>query len=436
MLVQAQIINRILATKNSNLLLSKGLTKEYFPQYKAEFDFLLNHYKKYNQVPDTTTFLKVFPNFEIFQVDEAEDYLISEIYRERNENVLAKTFNNIRELLMNGKTDEAINVLNKSASTISVSKDIEAVNILEDISRYDEYVDKCNNFEDHFVSTGFKELDDSFGGGIDRDNAYFVISARAGIGKTLVMIKFATAAVQKGLRVGLYEGEMTVNKIAGRYDTLTSHISNTAITHGGAQVANAYKNYLDNLKSSNGKFFILTRDMIKEDKMTVDILRAFVEKYELDILFVDQLSLLDSTSKSNKSFEQAAEISKALKNLQVQKHIPIIVASQQNRTSLEEGGLAGTQNLSLSDRIGQDATEVLFISKKDNIMTFNIAKARDGAKKYELSYEVDYDKGIFNYVPDEEDLKNGYDEDSVVSLMNKVETDDLHIIGGNPYDNY
>ncbi len=431
-LIQLQIINRIIAKKDTNTLLSKGLTSAYFPKYKAEFEFLVNHYNTYNQLPDLTTFLKVFPEFEVIEVDESIDYLLNELYKEFNANALAKSFNRIRELLINGKTDEAINVLNKSAANITVSKNLEAVDIFQDISRYNEYVDKCNNFEDHFVSTGFKELDNSFGGGIDRDNAYFVISARAGIGKTLVMIKFATAAVQKGLRVGFYEGEMTANKIAGRYDTLVSHISNTAISRGGMNIANQYKMYLENLKNSKGKLFVLTRDMIKEDKVTVDTLRTFVDKYELDMLFVDQISLLDSTKSYSKSFEQAAEISKALKNLQVQKHIPIVVASQQNRTAVEEGGMAGTQNLSLSDRIGQDATEVLFISKKDNIMTFNIAKARDGAKKYELSYEVDYDKGIFNYIPDEDDLNSGYQAEEPAEYQYAPQVSE----GSNPYDNY
>ena len=254
------------------------------------------------------------------------------------------------------------------------------------------------------MSTGFPELDDSLGGGIDRKNAYFVISARAGIGKTLVMIKFATAAVAKGLKVGLYEGEMTVDKIAGRYDTLVSNISNGAITHGNIDIANKYKKFLDGLASSQkGKFYVLTRDMVSDNKMTVDVLRNFVEKYDLDILFVDQLSLLDSTSRSRVSYEQAADISKSLKNLQVQKHIPIVVASQQNRTSLESGELAGTQNLSLSDRIGQDATEVLFLTKDDNILKMNIAKARDGCKKYVLTYRVNFDNGTFIYVPDDEE---------------------------------
>ena len=404
MLTQLQILNLLLNKKDTSLL--SILDSKQFSQYKNEFNFISNHYKQYQQIPDIQSFLKVFPDFEVIQVTESKEYLLKTLNNEYNEEFLAKTFNSIRDLLLKGKTEDAMTVLSKAASKVDSSKQFEALDILTDISRYDEYIDKCNNFEDHFVSTGFKELDASFGGGIDRDNAYFVISARPGVGKTLVMIKFITAAVQKGLRVGLYEGEMTANKIAGRFDTMISHISNSAINHGGSHVANKYKTYLEELrKNTKGDFFVLTRDMIREDKMTVDVLRSFVDKYELDMLFVDQISLLDSTSWSSKSFEQVAEISRDLKKLQVQKHIPIVVASQQNRDKIEDGSFAGTQNISMSDRIGQDATEVIYISKKDNIMTFNIAKARDGCKKYTMSYDVNIDKGEFTYIPDEDDIQ-------------------------------
>ena len=428
MLTQLQILNLLLNKKDTSLL--SILDSKQFSQYKNEFNFISNHYKQYQQIPDIQSFLKVFPDFEVIQVTESKEYLLKILNNEYNEEFLAKTFNSIRDLLLKGKTEDAMTVLSKAASKADSSKQFEALDILTDISRYDEYIDKCNNFEDHFVSTGFKELDASFGGGIDRDNAYFVISARPGVGKTLVMVKFITAAVQKGLRVGLYEGEMTANKIAGRFDTMISHISNSAINHGGSHVANKYKTYLEELrKNTKGDFFVLTRDMIREDKMTVDVLRSFVDKYELDMLFVDQISLLDSTSWSSKSFEQVAEISRDLKKLQVQKHIPIVVASQQNRDKIEDGSFAGTQNISMSDRIGQDATEVIYISKKDNIMTFNIAKARDGCKKYTMSYDVNIDKGEFTYIPDEDDLQ----ESNKVFTPSTEFTQDDSFIGDDVY---
>ena len=415
MLTELQIINLILATHDFSFIIDNNISSDYFLNLKKEFIFINKHYVQYGQIPDQATFLKQFPDFEILQVNESSEYLLNELYRQYNEKFLVSTFNKIRGLLMDGKTDEAMTLLTNSANNASGNRKMDAVDILTDTSRYDSYIEKCHDFNKFYVTTGFRELDLTLGGGIDRQNSYFVISARAGIGKTLIMVKFAAAAVEAGLKVGMYEGEMTVDKIAGRYDTLVSHISNSAITHGNIRVSNVYKNYLDNLgaKQKKGKFYILTRDMVADNKVTVTTLRNFVEKYDLDILFVDQLSLLDTESHYRQSFEQMAEISKALKNLQVQKRIPIVVASQQNRSSLESGELAGTQNLSLSDRIGQDATEVIFLSKDDSLMKINIAKARDGYVKNVLTYDVDFDKGTFNYIPDEDepDMERNNDEE-------------------------
>ena len=402
MLTQIQAINKILSDHDFSFILENNIDSEYFPNFKKEFVFIKKHYAQYSQVPDQATFLKQFPDFEIIQVNESKDYLVNELYREHNENFLISTFNKIKNLVIAGKTDDAMNLFSANANVAASKKFMDAVDLLHDQSRYDSYLDKCSDFNKYYLPTGFRELDDSLGGGIDRQNAYFVISARAGIGKTLIMVKFAVEAVNRGLKVGFYEGEMTADKIGFRFDTLMSHISNSAIMHGNISVANDYKSYLDNL-GKNKHLYVLTRDMVPEDRVTVHTLEAFVDKYNLDILFVDQISLLDSDLRGGRSFEQVAEISKGLKNLQARRNIPIVVASQQNRSAIEEGKVAGTENLALSDRVGQDASEVLFISKNDNIMTFNIAKARDGAKKYILKYQVDFDKGRFYYLPDDDE---------------------------------
>ena len=52
---------------------------------------------------------------------------------------------------------------------------------------------------------------------------------------------------------------------------------------------------------------------------TVSQLRAFIEKENLDILFVDQHSLLEDERHGKTPVEKAANISKSLKALQVLK---------------------------------------------------------------------------------------------------------------------
>ena len=403
MLTQLQFINWLLKNKDASIISTKGLTLDHFPQFRKEFNFILNHIKLYNQVPDTETFLKSFPEFEVIEVNESVEYLVNELYRGKNEAFLASTFNKVRDLLMAGKTEDAMTLFSNAASTASSGKHLEAVDILSDTSRYDAYLDKCNNFNKYYVSTGFKELDLILGGW-DRNEEYATIAARSGVGKTWLLLKCITAAVQRGLTVGLFSGEMSVNKVGYRFDTLMSHISNGMLIHGNLSASNNYKNYLDNLKNNHeGKLYVLTRDMI-DGKAGVNALRGFVEKYNLDILFIDQHSLLDDDYNAKQPFERAANISKGIKILQVTKHIPIITVSQQNRNAIEEGKYAGTENISRSDRISQDSTVILFLSQKDNIMTINIAKSRDGGTGAVLKYAVDLDKGKFEYIPEGNEL--------------------------------
>ena len=402
MLTQLQVLNLCLSSKDISIITDKGLTYEYFPNYKEEFNFIYNHYKQYNQVPDLATFLKVFPNFEVIDVHESRDYLLEELYKERNETFLVETFNKIRELILKGKTDAAINLFTQASEKTAEIKSLDAVDILSDISRYDEYVDKCSNLTKYYVPTGFKELDQLLGG-YDKLNEYCTIIARSGNGKTWTLLKSVVAAVDRGLTVGLFSGEMELNKVSYRLDTLMSHLSNTCIIRGNATISTQYKQYLDNLKENHkGKLFVLTPDRINGDP-TVDSLISFIDKYKLDILFVDQQTLLTDRHRARTSFEKAANISKDLKMLQVKKHIPIITVTQQNRTTIEEGGFAGTEHIGQSDRIGQDSTTILSIVLKDDIMTIHVVKARDGGTGKSFNYMVNLDKGTFDYIPSEDD---------------------------------
>lgn len=361
----------------------------------------------YGQTPDMETVLKTFPNFEVIDVNESIDYLISELYKQKNTDYLVSTFNQMKKLLVSGNIDDAVDLVTKASQKVSGDKHLDAVDILEDISRYDAYVDKCSNFEKYYISTGFRELDNIIGG-FDRQEELAVVAARSGVGKSWMLLKFITEAVKQGLTIGLFSGEMTVNKVGYRFDTLMSHISNGQLVHGNISAANAYKSYLDNLKENHtGKLYVMTRDMV-DGKCGVNALTGFVDKYNLDILFIDQLSLLDDDRNARIMHEKAANISKDLKILQTTRHIPIISVSQQNRESIDEGEFAGTENIAQSDRIAQDATLIMFLTQKDDILTMHIAKSRDGGTGETLKYAIDLDKGRYDYIKED---KGGYDDD-------------------------
>lgn len=403
-MIQLQALNKILDTQDASFIILNNINDEFFSDYKNEFNFIKEHLDTYSCVPDKATFLSKFPDFDIIQVNESPNYIIDALYEDKNRRALAAIFNKVRKLLNDGKTDEAMNLYTSAASSMATARHLNSVDILKDTSRYDAYVERCEDFKKFYIKTGFPELDEIIGGW-DRQEELVTIAARTNMGKSWLLLKCALAAVEQGLNVGIYSGEMSERKVGYRLDTLISHISNSGITKGNSDLQTQYKAYIDKLPERfTGSLKVLTPAMI-DGPAGVSALRAFIEKENLDMLCVDQHSLLEDDRHAKTPVEKASNISKDLKNLQVLKKIPIVTVSQQNRESTENG--VNTQHIAQSDRIAQDSTIVIFFEQKDGIMTMHLVKSRDSANMKNLSYAIDLDKGIWQYLPEENNALNG-----------------------------
>jgi replicative DNA helicase len=425
MLSQCQTLNKIITKKDFSLVSLNNLTEDYFFNYRAEFNYIKKHYDTYRNIPDAHTFLNQFPDFDLFEVNEPDNYLIEQLVKDYNQSYLAQRFNGIKKMLENDDVSGAMQYFLGSVDNLRQGTSMTCTNIMEDISRYDRYIDMEVNKCKYFISTGFKELDKIITG-IDRRNENMVIAARTGVGKSWLLLAMAAAASRQGLAVGIYSGEMSVDKVAYRIDTLIGNIDNKKISRGELFYKDHYKNYLDSLKCSKyGPIKVLTPNDIA-GPATVDALQAFIEKEHLDILFIDQYSLLEDTSRAKVAHEKVANISKAVKNLQVLKQIPIISVSQMNRTKNEDKTQDTTQ-IALSDRIGQDATIILMLDKQESEdpahkgshkVTLNLVKSRDGGDGRKLDYLWDFNTGIYKYISnsndgvtseeDFEELENSY----------------------------
>ena len=405
MIVQLQLLNKILDSSDSTLISLNNLTEEFFSDYPQEFHFIKDHIDKYGNCPDKETFLSKFPDFDVIQVNETTDYLIDELFDDRNKRNLANVFNKVRDLLNKDQVDEAMQVYASATDTILKAKHLESVDIIHDTSRYERYVEKISNFNTFYVKTGFPELDKIIGGW-DRKEELATIIARTNQGKSWILLKTALAAAEQGLNVGIYSGEMSEDKVGYRIDTLYSHISNGALTHGSDKVLNDYKRYIDSLSSSiKGHIRVLTPE--KNDGLAgVTALRGFIEKEGLDMLCIDQHSLLSDDRHARNPVERAANISRDLKTLQVLKKIPIITVSQMNREKTDDGKLDTTQ-IAQSDRIGQDSTIIIGFAQKDKVLTMTLLKSRDSSNGAVIKYALDLDHGIFRYIPIEGDANNG-----------------------------
>ena len=407
---QFQIINKILQNKDYSLITLNNLSVEYFFSYKAEYEFIKTHYEVYHTVPDRLTFLNSFPEFTIQDVNEPDTFLIEQLFKDYNQSYLASRFNSMKRLLEADDIAGATKFFLDSVEKLHIGSALQCTDILSDTSRYERYLDMIANQSKYFISTGFPELDKIITG-IDRRNENMVIAARPGIGKSWLLLTIAAEASRQGLTVGIYSGEMSVDKVAYRVDTLLGKIDNRKISHGDLYYKDHYRRYLDSLACSGyGPIKVLTPNDIA-GPATVAALQAFVEKENLDILFIDQYSLLEDTSKAKTTQEKVANISKAVKNLQVLKQIPIISVSQMNRTKNEDKSQDSSQ-IALSDRIGQDATIVVMLDKQEAEdvnhkgsfkVTLNIVKSRDGGDGRKLDYLWDFNTGDYRYISNSED---------------------------------
>lgn len=285
-----------------------------------------------------------------------------------------------------------------------------------------------NTKQDKYILTGFTiepvEKVEYYGFMCDGDSRY-LLADNTLTHNTWILMKMAAVAASKGLKVGLYSGEMSADKVGYRVDTLLGNLNNGMLTHGNVSIQNNYKEYIDDLPNKyTGSLKVLTPQDIN-GPAGVNALRAFIEKEHLDILFIDQISLLEDDKKSKNPIEKVSNISKDLKNLQVMKKIPIISVSQQNRNALEDDKI-DTTNVALSDRLSQDSTLILGLTrdkKDDTIMYMQIIKTRDSVAGSKLAYKVDFNKGIFTYIPDEKDAKQ-QKEDPNKRYENKIESEE------------
>lgn len=416
--IEVQAICRILQGLGGKLFIEENaITAEHFPKFPNEFTFIYNHCVTTGAVPSLLTFQTAFPAFPLIQynatISEPDSYLVKALIDNKNSQIMLESLNKARVFMEADDYQSVMLLMSQTNEKISLSSGISAKNILTDHSRLASYKERLKNKTQFFCPTGFQEIDDVTGGW-DRINEYAVIAARPGVGKSWVLLKSAEAALAAGLRVGVFSGEMDSETVAYRFDAISSHISNWNMAHGGQKIEADYETYLRALpnkyKTASGAesgLYILTPQEAGE-AVGVSKLKAFIKKYNLNILLVDQQSLLIDDKKGKSSWEQASNKSIDLKALQITENIPIITVSQLNRDkNLDEKGKnqADTAQIAMSDRISQDASTIITISKEkqgdENILCLELLKTRaSGGTNSKFKYVVDLDKGIFSYLPD------------------------------------
>lgn len=422
-MVQLQILSKVIATHDISIIEDNSLTIDYFIGYEDIYDFVLNHYKTYGNIPDEATVLSEFPDRELVEVTESDAYLIDKIREEYLYSQSVPIMKKYAEMLKSD-SNTANEYLASQIQMLQPNYRLGGVDIVSQAEeRFKKYQDIKAHPENWFFESGFKELDDIIRG-IKREEEYFVILARTNQGKSWILEKICTHIWQTGFNVGYISPEMTANSIGFRFDTLHNHYKNSSLSWGKTDIdENEYKNYIDNLKDKNNKFIVSTpKDF--NNHITVSKLRNWIKQYKLDAIAIDGITYVSNErgKRNDKKTDTLTDISEDLMNLSVEMHVPVMIVVQANRTGVveENDGTPELESVRDSDGISHNASKVLSIrQKKDNILEIGIKKNRDGLVGGKLNFRWDINTGEFVWIPSFDDAKPKAETEKTVKESKK-----------------
>jgi replicative DNA helicase len=252
------------------------------------------------------------------------------------------------------------------------------------LDRIDELFTKQNPITG--VPTGWKDFDELTSGLQPSD--LIVIAGRPSMGKTSMVLNIVEhAAIKDRLTVAVFSMEMPGEQLAMRLMSSLGHIDQHRIRTG-------------KLNDDDWPRLTSSVQMLSDTKMFVDDTpaltpgelrarcRRIAREHGLDLVVIDYLQLMQVNGTKENRATEISEISRSMKALAKELHVPVIALSQLNR-SLESRNdkRPVMSDLRESGAIEQDADVIVFIyrdevynqdSDQKGIAEIIIAKQRNG----------------------------------------------------------
>lgn len=237
------------------------------------------------------------------------------------------------------------------------------------------------------IKTEFKDLDGKLNGGFSGSDL-IIVAARPSMGKTALSLAMAqNAAIHQKKRIGIISLEMSKEQIVERMLCARLGVDSWKLHKGKLDERDFEKMgpVMDELSSAS---------IFVDDSMGSSIveLRAKARRLQmehgLDMLVIDYLQLMSGNNPMNR-VQEIAEISRSLKEIARELHIPVIALSQLSRNVESRPDKRPIMSdLRDSGSIEQDADVIMMLYRDDyynedsedkDQIEVNVIKHRNGA---------------------------------------------------------
>lgn len=215
------------------------------------------------------------------------------------------------------------------------------------------------------VPTGLVDLDEKTSGLQPSD--MIVLAARPGMGKTSLALNIAeTVAVEAGLPVAVFSMEMPGTQLATRFLSSIGRIDQHKIRTGKLNDEEWQRLTYALGKLHEAPIYIDETPGLNPTDLRARCRRLHRQCGRLGLIVIDYLQLMTSLKESDNRSAELSEISRSVKSLAKELHVPIIALSQLNR-SLEQrpNKRPVASDLRESGAIEQDADIIMFIYRDE-----------------------------------------------------------------------
>lgn len=245
------------------------------------------------------------------------------------------------------------------------------------------------NVGENLVRTGFYCLDDCLGGLEGGDIT--VIGARPGVGKSAIVTQMIGQMAEKGYRIGYFNLEMNESQVYERFVSRLAELSLTRVRRAKSFLGGEEEAFNKANEEMAGYDVV-----ISTGSKSISEVRTESRHQMFDVIIIDYLQLIKADRHYANRASEVGDISKAIKALASELHVPIVLLSQLNRVSESKETKEPTMaELRESGDIEQDASNIILMwnlsEKNHSYKGLKVEKQRQGETMKEgLKFDGDH----------------------------------------------
>ena len=403
---QLVMINLLISCPTAFTQIKPILKPEYFDKkYQVAISYLIDFSNKYSSLPAIEQLNNEsrcnFSKITLNEKDLGQRQSILDMFETFcKKRALEIAINDCYERLQKGDTSSLDSII-KEAQSVGITKDL-GINVWEGVKDYLHKLDK----EMGVISTGLKELDNSFNGGLSWGQLNYVC-APSGQGKSLFLANLSVNWAKMGYNVIYLSLELDKELVAKRMNSMFLNMPYREISNNIDKVAYRIESFAQNNKPG----VIQVADM-KMGANANDI-NAYLQAYEIstsitpEIVIIDYASILSPcdkrVDKNNINLKDKA-IAEELREIARErthngKRTMVMSANQITKDALSE------MEFTLSNIAGGTT----LVQTCDNLFTVRCNPAMRQAGEYEIKILKSRNSGATD-----KKFKVGYNKDSLL----------------------